>query len=209
VSKFPEPPSVADLRSGHPPDVHVLAAGTDFWRVYLQGGAHPALWNGFRFFGPTASRFDHHEPPARPQSRGILYAADYALTCLAEVFQETRVIDRSLRAPWLVGFVLARDVPLLDLRGTWPTVAGASMAIHCGPRPRAQRWSRNIYEAFQPRIEGLLYSSSMHANLPALALYEQAESALPASPFFHRPLSDALLLTVLRNAAHDLNYGLL
>ena len=117
------------------------------------------------------------------------------------------MIDRSARAPWLAGFELRRQITLLDLTGTWPTRAGASMAISSGPRPRAQRWSRVIYEAY-PDVEGLLYPSSMHANRPAVALYERAGGALPHTPVFHRPLDDPALLPVLARVARDLGYGL-
>lgn len=82
------------------------------------------------------------------------------------------------------------------------------MAMSTGPRPRAQRWSQAIWEAYTS-VEGLLYPSSMNANLPAVALYERAESALPASPEFHRPLADPALLAVLRNTARHLGYGLI
>lgn len=82
------------------------------------------------------------------------------------------------------------------------------MAINSGPRPRAQRWSQTIWAAYG-EAEGLFYPSSMHANRPAIALYERAEAALPASPDFHRPLSDPALLAVLRNAARLLGYGLI
>lgn len=137
----------------------------------------------------------------------IFYCAEHGPTCLAEVFQDVRVIDRSARDPWLVGFSLVRDVALLDLTGTWPTRAGASMAINSGPRPRAQRWSQAIYEAY-PDLEGIYYPSSMHANRPAIALYERALTALPRAPVFHRPLADPALLSVLRHAARELGYGL-
>src|SRR5271166_4552927 len=103
MAKFPEPPS----RLGLPPETTVLPAGARLWRVYFTGGAYPGAWNAFRYFGPSESRFDHHEPPPRVQARGILYAAGDATTCLAEVFQATRVIDRAASAPWLVGLELA------------------------------------------------------------------------------------------------------
>lgn len=137
----------------------------------------------------------------------IFYCAVHGPTCFAEVFQDIRVIDRSADDPWLVGFGLARDLTLLDLTGTWPTRAGASMAINSGPRPRAQRWSQAIHEAY-PDIEGLYYPSSMHGNRPTLALYERALTALPRAPIFHRPLGDPALLSVLRHVAWDLGYGL-
>ena len=40
----------------------------------------------------------------------MLYAAKAIVTCVAEVFQDKRVIDTHDRLPWLVGFRLRRDV---------------------------------------------------------------------------------------------------
>jgi hypothetical protein len=201
MSKLPEPPARLSL----PAITTTRPAGSRLWRVYSAGGAHPVVWNELRFFGPTSSRFDHHDPPPHAQTRAILYAAAEPTTCLAEVFQDTRVIDRTSRAPWLVGFELRRDVVLLDLTGDWPTQAGASMAIHSGPRPRAQRWSRAIHATY-PMVEGLLYASSMHANQPAVALYERAQTSLAAAPVFHRALADPALLHRLSTAATQLGY---
>jgi hypothetical protein len=204
--KFPEPP--ADLAARLPPRLHRLPAGTELWRVYFRGGRHPGVWNGWRAYGPVpGGRFDHHEPPPRPQPRAILYAAADGVTGLAEVFQAARVIDATTHQPWLVGFSLGEELTLLDLTGTWPTAAGASMAISAGPRPRAQRWSRAIYEAY-PGVQGLWYPSSMHANRPAAALYERARPAVAATPFFHRALADPLLADLLAWAAEALGYGL-
>jgi hypothetical protein len=184
-----------------------LAAGTVLSRIYSAGGPHPATWNGFRFFGPTHARFDHHDDPPRIQAKGILYAAIAATTCMAEVFQVTRVIDRARKAPWLVCFEIQRDMILLDLTGLWPTRAGASMAINSGQRPRARQWSRAIHAAY-PTIDGLLYASSMHANRPAVALYERAQDAMPAAPVFNRALADPALLRRLSSAASQLGYRL-
>jgi len=71
VPKFPNPPSGAAL-AGVPPHWRPLPPGTLLFRVYFQGGTHPVAWNAFRHSGPTAARFDHHEPPPRTQERGIL-----------------------------------------------------------------------------------------------------------------------------------------
>lgn len=210
MPKFPEPPAVAVLQQVKPA-IKVLRTGTVLWRVYFRGGTHPTLWSVFRQFGPTNGRFDQQLPDAdgNPclQDRAILYAALQGPTCFAEVFQDSRVIDRRARDPWLVAFRLQHTLQLLDLTGTWPTRAGASMAINTGSRFRAQRWSRVIYDAY-PALHGLYYLSSMHTNQPAIALYERAKDtgALPARPLFHRSLSDPSLLTVLRNVAVDLGY---
>jgi hypothetical protein len=139
--------------------------------------------------------------------RKILYSAELGPTAIAEVFQKTRTIDRTKDIPWIVAFEITRSVKLLCLRRTWPTRAGASMAINSGPRPRARRWSQIIYEAY-PEAEGLWYSSSMHGDNPAAAFYERAISSLPQFPILHKPLSDPGLLTLLQNVAFDLTYGL-
>jgi RES domain-containing protein len=205
VAKFPEPPPAPDL-ARIPPVLHVLPLGTLCWRIYSQGRPHPSAWNGFRGYGPTTARFDHHLPPPHLQSRGILYLAESAATCFAEVFQETRVIDRARNDPWLVCLELRAAVTLLDLRGRWPTQAGASMAINAGPRPRAQRWSRAIYSAYAI-VAGLHYSSSMDGNRPAIVLYERAAPALPAAPRFHRALADPTLTAAIARTADRFRYA--
>ncbi len=206
MAKFPEPPTAKGM-AVIAPEVRTLPAGTRLWRIYFRGGRHPTFWDTFRSFGPTRSRFDHHLPPSRAQQRSIIYGALEGPTCLAEVFQQTRVIDRVASDPWLVGFDLTAALDLLDLTGTWPTRAGASMAISSGPRPRSQRWSQTIHEAY-PHIQGLYYPASMFANQPAIALYERALTAVPAKPVFHRPLVDPALRGLLGKSARDLGYGL-
>lgn len=85
----------------------------------------------FRAFGPVPQwRFDHHHSPPHTQERSILYAALDRLTCFAEVFQEERRIHRRRNEPWLAALAIERDLHLLNLAGTWPTLAGASMVIN-------------------------------------------------------------------------------
>lgn len=137
----------------------------------------------------------------------IYYAADEIDTCLAELFQDTRTINRYADEVSLVGFKLRLPLTVLNLTGVWPTQAGASMAINSGPRSRARTWSRAIYEAY-PEVQGLYYASSMHANRPAIALYERALPALPPTPLLNRSLSDPALLNDLDRAARRLQYRL-
>jgi hypothetical protein len=153
-------------------------------------------------------------PPPRPpgaQERGILYAAtgdDAIATCVAEVFQDTRLVDTRRNEPWLAAFTLMEDVSLLDLTGKWPTRARASANINSGPRPRCRRWSRAIYDAYT-ELGGLYYASSMNVNEPAVVLYERASNTLPRSPVLNRPLSDAPLLIPLERIAAELGYDLI
>ncbi|MFY9826300.1 MAG: RES family NAD+ phosphorylase [Thermoanaerobaculia bacterium] len=209
MSKLPNPPRDLARIS---PELLRLPAGTELWRLYKRGGRHPVSWNTFRTFGPLkTSRFDHHLPDKgggpRLQDRGIYYAAAEIDTCLAELFQDTRTIDRESEEVTLVGFELRQAVELLDLTGTWPTQAGASMVLSSGPRSRSRLWSCAIYEAY-PDIQGLYYPSSMMANRPVIALYERAMSALAPVPLVHRPLSDPALLPDLDRSAQRLGYRL-
>ena len=179
LAKFPEPPPPTDLAAKVAPDVKTIPAGTTLWRVYFRGGRHPMAWNQFRSDGPVpGGRFDHHGGQPNSQGRAILYAALEGPTCLAEVFQAARVINRYRRDPWMVAFRTMSALDLLDLTGSWPTRAGGSMAINSGPRSRAQRWACAIYQAY-PAIHGILYPSSMDANRPALALFERAIARHP------------------------------
>ena len=205
MAKFPEPPPAGELAK-IPPALKVLLAGTILFRLYFRRGKHPVSWNTFRSYGPVeSSRFDHHLSPGH--GRGILYAAEDIGTCLAEVFQKSRQIDRTSQEPWLVGFELISKLVLLDLTGLWPTKAGASIAINSGRRDRARRWSQAIYEAY-PEVQGLYYPSSMYGNHPALALYERALTSMSRLPCFHRPLAHPALHANLRRVADDLGYDI-
>jgi hypothetical protein len=207
VAKLPGPPPAGALAARLPAEIKVLPRGTVLWRIYYRGGSHPGAWNTFRHFGPIPTmRFEHHLLPPRTQARGILYAAMRIYTCFAEVFQETRTIERSRDRPWLVGLALARAVPLLDITRAWPTRAGASMALSTGRRDRARSWSRRIYDDY-PAAEGLFYPSSMDGNQPAVVLYERARAALPQRPTFHRALADPALRAAVVRAALLFDYG--
>ncbi|MGV6876787.1 RES family NAD+ phosphorylase [Pseudochelatococcus sp. B33] len=216
MPKFPEPPSPAFVREISP-DFVPVSADTALARIFFRGGDHPTEWNSFRFWGPAQSRFDHHLPDknGKPSigERGVFYAADAGTpgalaVCLAEVFQETRIVDSRDRAPWLVVFRTARTLQLLDLRGLWPTRVGASSAIASGSKARARRWSRAIYETY-PDIDGLIYPSSMGGNADACALLERAQTALPSTPDFHRALADPAMDGPLLAATAAINFGLL
>ena len=186
-----------------PLDRHTLRAGTQIARIYRRGGSHPKSWRQFRFDGPLpGARFDHH---LAGDQRGVLYGARDLTTCVAEVFQGSRLVDRVGADRCLAGFRLTRPVRLLDLTGDWPTRAGASQALASGPRPRAQAWARAIYEAY-PSIDGIWYPSSMHRGHPAVVLFERAQQALPPSPDLDVPLSHPGLLPDLVRAAGSLGY---
>ncbi|MFK5950196.1 MAG: RES family NAD+ phosphorylase [Methylococcales bacterium] len=213
MAKFPEPPDISHFE-GIPPEIHTIPTGETVTRIYSAGGEHPTSWNAFRFFGPTASRFDHHLNNAKGQScdqdRGIMYltTGDQAIpTALAEVFQETRVIDRNSNNPILTAFKTGRPIKLLDLSHTFATTIGASSVIHSGPRPRARRWAQQLYLAY-PELDGIFYCSSMYGNEPAIALFERGMQAIPLKPLFHRELRDPVLANILTETADKIRYVL-
>ena len=180
------------------------------WRVYRAGGRHPVSWNTFRTFGPVASgRFDHHLlPPSDQPDRGILYGALHdAAAAIVEAFQDTRTIDRAYEDPWLVAFELESELAVLDLAGSWPTMAGASQAIATGRRDVAQRWSRSIYAAY-PDISGLIYPSAMAGRAMNVAIYERGAPTLPDRPVLNVPLSHPGLTWPITRVAESYGYDL-
>ncbi len=214
MPKFPDPPGIATLRSIKAV-TYTVPAKTVVTRIFSMGGNYPTMWDSFRYFGPTSSRFDHHllDSNGNPykQSRGVMYLAtgsESIPTCLAEFFQTTRIIDRSSGRPVLVGFELEQPVTLLDLTGSYATAIGASMAINSGPRPRARRWAQQLYES-HPDVQGLLYASSMYGNNPSIALFERAINAMPPRPIFHRELSDPAIANVLLETSRFIQYRLI
>lgn len=202
MAKFPWPPPVDHLRKIGP-ERHTLRSGSTVARIYPRGGGYPSTWSDFRYAGPIASaRFDHHTPGER---RGVLYGATSLTTCVAEVFQGTRVVDRAGDDRCFTAFRTTRAVRLLDITGDWPTRAGASQAIASGPRSRAQARARVIYEAY-PTLEGVWYPSSVHGGHPAVVLFERAADALPAAPELDVPLTHPGLLPDLIRAANALGF---
>lgn len=208
MAKLPDPPDPAQLRRISP-EWKKLGARTALARIYFAGGEFPVAWNELRYWGPApAARFDHHlagtdGKPCR-QDRGVLYCATQGMTCLAEVFQRTRVIDRSTGEPQLCVFAPRRPLRLLDLTGAFATRMGASLAIHSGPRPRGRAWARALYEAYDH--DGLLYLSSMNAGAGALVLNDRAAEALPEALDFNRPLADPTLTDLIDACAARLGY---
>lgn len=209
MAKLGKPPAADVLRGLEPPRKIILGGRDKLARIYYASGSHPVAWNAFRSWGPARNaRFDHHlrddagEP--HPQSRKILYCATQGITCIAEVFQSTRVVNRFDNDPYLCVFSPKRDLTLLDLTGRFATQMGASLAIHSGPRHWAREWACALYEAFDH--DGLLYLSSMDPGAPAIALNERAEDAMPDAPLSNRPLSDPLLTDVIDAHTHKLGY---
>lgn len=217
MSRLPQPPAPAALKTLLRPheDVVAVHSGTRLVRVFAAGGVHKQRWNTFRTAGPLPhARFDSHPPgpdgaPAASTGHGVLYFGLSARTSVAEVFQQTSIVDRSTRRPHLVVVRPRRTLRLLDLTGLWPTRAGASQEISSGPKDVTQAWARTIHEAF-PDLDGLWYRSSMDSGDPAVCLWAPpAADALPANPDVLLPLDHPGLDLALGRMCDALNYTLL
>jgi hypothetical protein len=211
LAKLPWAPPSGRLASlgVRPAELLTLREDDALWRLHRTHGEHVVAWNLMRRYGPvTSGRFDPHEPPPREQVAGVLYAAGSAQTCVAEVFQNTRRVNRWRGVPFLTLFCPTRMLRLVDLCGPWPTRAGASQALASGRRDVARSWARSIRMAF-PELDGVAYPSSMDGGAVAYALFDPAADALPAAPAGSWPLSHPALAEPLAAAAHTLGYGLL
>ncbi|GAC1332169.1 MAG: RES family NAD+ phosphorylase [Mycobacteriales bacterium] len=215
MSKLPLPPGpeqLAELRQAE--DVIALAPMTRLVRIYRTSGEHPTGWRSLRTFGPVpGGRFDPH--PVRTDARpadapgyGVTYLGLSLRTALAEVFQDTRTVDRRTGRPYLAVFRVRHAVRLLDLAGSWPTRAGASQAISSGRRDRAQAWARAIYSAYDD-VEGVWYPSAMDGGAPAVCLWQRAAAALPRTPEVNMPLDAPTLALPLARACGPIGYRLL
>lgn len=213
MPKFPDPPQRERLLEKCPqPELKTLQPGTVIFRLHRVEGAYPNQWSEFRYYGPTSSRFDHHlsneNGEGYVQDRGILYGAvggQAFKTCLAEFFQQTRIVDVSRHKPVMTAFEIVDSLQLVDLSGDFATRIGASAAINSGPRPRAQRWAQLVYDAY-PQAQGIFYTSSMNPGQPAVALFERSLPAMPDGPRFSRELRHIAYWEAAANAAESLGY---
>jgi hypothetical protein len=211
VGKFDLPPDVEDLaQRGFTP--RVVPAGTALWRVHTSRGPHALPWNEPRRYGPK-SRFDPHPPPVGDSSDvGVLYTATTLATCLAEVFQHTRVVDRSHGRPVATSWLTTRDLTLIDLQGQAALRLGAADAIN-GEAPRAltQAWARALVAAF-PTVDGFWHRSAMDGGDCACLVTgpsADATTALPADPDFSRALDEGRMVSAVAQAAGLIGFAVI
>ncbi|MCL2781018.1 MAG: RES family NAD+ phosphorylase [Actinomycetia bacterium] len=188
-------------------DTVALAGHTVLWRVHRTVGAHVVAWNQLRFWGPSEARFDPQCPPPRFQASGVAYTALDLPTCLAEVFQDRRVINTTRAAPYLTAWRPTRSLQLLDLTGDWPIRNGASHAINTGPHRVCRAWARAIHSAWDD-LDGLWHVSAMTGR-PEVTLFAHAATTFPDRPLFSRPLADPGTRGWIVAAAETIGYDVL
>lgn len=177
------------------------------WRAHRTAGPNVVAWDQLRYWGPSAARFDPHEPPPSAQDIGVSYAALNVATSLAEVFQDRRVINTVRHSPYLTAWQPRRSLRLLDLTGTWPVRNGASHALNTGRHDLCRAWARAIYKKWGS-ADGLFYSSATTGQ-PSVVLWTAAKESFPKAPSFSRALSDPAVRPFLQAATDEIGYRLL
>lgn len=200
---WPDPATIASVTTTE------VAVDRNLWRLHRATGAHPLRWSQLRTFGPLlTARFDPWLPPpeernADPLTSGVGYFGCDVPTCLAEVFQSRRIIDRE-GGVQLTAFEPIRPLRLLDLRGGWPIAIGASHLINSGPKDRCRAWAHAIRSVL-PDHDGLLYTGM--AGRDCIVLYAPPGDVFPELPAFTKPLADPALDSYIANAAEQIGYG--
>lgn len=204
--KLPLPPPAQQLRYQRQ-HVREVDGSAVLWRVHRTSGTHVVAWNQLRYWGPSSTmRFEPHDPPAHVQDRSVSYAALTVPTALAEVFQQTRLINSRRGTPYLTGWSPARPLTLLDLTSAWPVYAGASHVINTGRRDFCRTWARAIHSSW-PELDGLWHQSAMTGG-EAVTLFTHAADSFPSRPLVSLPLDHPGLRAHLLDAASQIGYRL-
>lgn len=202
----PYPPDRDELRrAGF--DEHVHPAGSILWRIHPTASAHPMPWNALRTFGPLpTARWDPHPLPQGDYSPlGSAYLGADVLTCLGEVFQDTRFIDVDRGGQYVTAFEISRELRLADLTGTWPVKMGLTASAALQPRKElTQAWARAIHEA-RPDLDGVFAPSAVIAGRNVTALW--TIDAIPAAPKLSMALNSPAISTDLMVAAAEIGFG--
>jgi len=178
------------------------------WRIHATGGDHVLAWDELRRWGPiTTMRFDPHLPPPHLQDRRVAYTGLAIPDVLAEVYQQTRVVDRGAKGAYLAGWRPTRPLRLLDLTGSWPIRAGASYAINSGRKDHCRLWAQAICTN-RPDIDGLWHHSAMTGKA-LVTLFAPASDSFPARPNLDLPLTHPGLHVLLLDACKSIGYRLL
>ncbi|MCI9889348.1 RES family NAD+ phosphorylase [Micrococcales bacterium 31B] len=189
---------------------HIRDFRGPLWRAYATGGAHPQAWNSLRHFGPAPGmRFDPHPlPQGHHDHVGVMYTATLPTTSLAEVFQSSRVIERSLDARAMVSWRPTRTLKLLVLTTNWPVLNGSAAAMMMDAKHNTQPWARAIHEHLRNDIDGLYHLSSLTSQ-PLVTLFSGAVSnpSFPARPDFNVLLAARAADIIIDQATRDLGYG--
>lgn len=196
------PPSRLDLQ-----DAEVLTlVGRQLARIALTTSPYALPWGGLRTWGPVQRcRWDPHPPPAGEHpGHGVLYTACDLMTCAAEVFADTRVVDTRSDSPVLQVWQPTRPLRLLDLTSRWALRNGASVSLDSAERATCRAWARAVHDQL-PALDGLWVRSTMTGQAMTVLLTPAADS-IPALPDQSAPLADPTIHALLCELAPDIGY---
>jgi hypothetical protein avisC_07264 len=126
------------------------------------------------------------------------------MTCVAEVFADTRIIDTRCDTPVLQIWQATRAMRLLDLSGQWALRNGASAALDSAPRSTCRAWARAVREQ-APDLDGLAVRSTMTGR-GMTVLFAPAASSIPPRPRDSVPLTDSTIYALLVSLAPRIGY---
>lgn len=201
---------------GTPPDPLIVHAGDiveyhgPLWRIYRSASKRRVTWDQLRTFGPVKGmRFDPHPvPPGVHPDHGVMYTAGDFLTTFAEVFYETRVIDRHDESPVLVSWKPTRPLLLLDLTQRWSVRNSAATSLQMiDDKNITQVWAREIQRQLGSQIDGLVHTSSVGGGCN-YTLFERSKRipSFPSRPLFSVGLADAAAELIIEDARFELNF---
>lgn len=163
-------------------------------------------WNGLRTFGPLpGARWDPQpEPAAEHSPLGSAYFGRDLLTCVAEVYQDTRFVDVNAGEPYATAIETAEDAVLLDLTDVWLLRAGAKSALAGSEEKSLTRaWARAVHEAW-PELGGIVAPSAV-AGREVVVLW--TTKPFPHTPSFSAPLNHPGIAAGIAAAAELLNFN--
>jgi len=130
------------------------------------------------------------------------------MTCVAEVFADTRIIDTRCDTPVLQIWQATRAMRLLNLigpsGGQWALRNGASAALNSAPRSTCRAWARAVREQ-APDLDGLAVRSTMTGR-GMTVLFAPATSSIPPRPRDSVPLTDSTIYALLVSLAPRIGY---
>lgn len=183
----------------------------ELWRVYASAGAHPALWNQMREFGPLSEmRFDPHRfgAPRLQPGIGVYYAATEAVTALAESYSREKVIDRGTKSPVMTRWAPTRPLTLVDLTSTAITQISVAAVQMTGTVTRSRAFARALYKQHGADIDGIRSRSSVNNGINVI-LFSRGMSAFPSLPALDSPLASAYGTRLVVQSAKHLGWGVL
>lgn len=182
------------------------------WRIFKTSGAHPSAWNELREFGPLPGmRFDPHPDgtPALHPGVGAAYASEDFYTAFAEVFSDSKVIDREEGRRVLAAWRPIRPIRVLDITGrNVSRIFGAASVQMTDNKNVTRAWARALFEDYGDEVDGIRSRSSVDNGF-VITLFPRASDSFPRAPGEHQELSAVTAEVYVEAAARALGFDVI